>query len=303
VIEAARRAAGRTPTPKEVSAYWSQKAWRDIGADPCRWFRLLAYKTALFANHAEIPDNYNYSFMSGRFAPLRFNPFGFWILAPFAIAGLGVAIARGGRWKLIVLVALVYTGSVFLFYVTARYRAPVVPFLALLAALAVEQLVAWLKKQDFQRALVFCVVIFGLFVAVSKPLVPENLGFDREYYALGNMEMERGNFEGAIESYLSALDSRSYSPEIENNLGAAYLSAAGRNGINRSIYLEAAAFHLRLAVELNPHSFEAWKNLGLAQSAAGHTENARRALLRALELAPGPHQHGKVRRILKSISQ
>jgi 4-amino-4-deoxy-L-arabinose transferase-like glycosyltransferase len=303
VVTVVREAIGRDPSPKEVSAYWSQKAWQDIGADPGRWCGLLALKAALFANRAEIPDNYNYSFMSARLWPLRRNPFGFHLLAPFAIVGLGMAIARGGRWWLIVLIVLAYTGSVVMFYVTARYRAPVVPFLAVLAALAVEQTARWLLEQDYQRVFVVVVVLFALFVAVATPLVPAELGFGREYYALGNMQMEQGNHEGAIDNYMYALEYEPGSVQLMNNLGAAYLRAAGQDQSNRQAYLTQGAAYLERAVERRPAYFEAWKNLGLARAASGDAESAQEAFLKALQLAPNRQKREKILRILESISQ
>lgn len=297
----ARAVLGRGPTPSEVSAYWSTMAWRDIGEQPGRWLRLLAFKTALFANHAEIPDNYNYQFMSGQLSPLRCNPVGFYLLAPLAIAGLGMAMARGGRWRLIVLVVLAYAGSVIIFYVTARYRVPLVGLLAILAALAVEQVVAWFAARDYRKALAAAVAVVGLFIVVAMPLVPSELGFGREYYALGIIQHEEGRYESAIASYLHALDYQGASAQLENNLGAAYLRAAARTEAADSSRLAAALRHLRRAVELNPSYFEAWKNLGIALAAIADPEGAKGALLEALRLAPDTRTRERVRRVLKSV--
>jgi 4-amino-4-deoxy-L-arabinose transferase-like glycosyltransferase len=246
VVTVVREAIGRDPSPKEVSAYWSQKAWQDIGADPGRWCGLLALKAALFANRAEIPDNYNYSFMSARLWPLRRNPFGFH---------------------------------------------------------AVEQTARWLLEQDYQRVFVVVVVLFALFVAVATPLVPAELGFGREYYALGNMQMEQGNHEGAIDNYMYALEYEPGSVQLMNNLGAAYLRAAGQDQSNRQAYLTQGAAYLERAVERRPAYFEAWKNLGLARAASGDAESAQEAFLKALQLAPNRQKREKILRILESISQ
>lgn len=302
-VAAVRKALGREPSPPEVSGYWSARAWRDIGRNPGRWIRLLAFKTALLFNHVEIPDNYNYGFMSERLSPLRSSPVTFFLLIPFAICGLGIAIARGGQWRLTVLVVLVYGGSVVLFYVTSRYRAPLAPFFAILSALAVEQVLKWVASRDFQRALVFCVAIFALFVAAAKPLVSEELGFGREYYALGNMEFQRGDYDRAIENYISATEYHPASAQLENNLGAAYVQKAKRRERDCSSLLGFAVIHLERAVELRPDYFEAWKNLGLAHVQTGDNRGAIEALRRALFLAPDYDRHRRTSLILQSISQ
>lgn len=298
-----REAMDREPSPGEVSSYWSGRARRDITEDPGRWLGLLCLKTALLANYAEIPDNYSFSFMSQRLAPLRMNPVGFLLITPFALAGLGIAIARGGRWRIVAAVVVVYSCSVIAFYVTARYRIPAMPLLVLLGALAVEQVVRWFTSRDYRRALILLIVIFAFFAAAARPLVPFELGFGREYYALGNMQLEQGEYASAVESYESALEYHPYSAFVENNLGAAYLRAGQKRQIDAGLSQTAATAHLQRAVGLAPGYFEAWKNLGLAHAALGDTESARQALNRAFQLAPNWPQKEKVRRILDAVSR
>ncbi len=294
-----REALGRKPSPGEVSSYWFDRARRDIAERPGRWVGLLGLKVALFANGAEIPDNYNYSFMSRRLTPLRLNPVGFLLIVPFGLAGLGMAIARGGRWRIVAVIVLVYAISVVAFYVTARYRTPVVPFLALLAALAVEQIVRWFASGDYRRALIALVAVFAFFAAASRTLVPAELGFGREYYALGNMQLKEGDYADAVKSYESALEYHPYSAVIENNLGATYITAMHYSEAG----VAAAKAHLQRAVDLAPGYFEAWKNLGLVHVTLGDREKASEAFNRAYELAPEHSQRKKMRRMLEAISR
>jgi tetratricopeptide (TPR) repeat protein len=145
--------------------------------------------------------------------------------------------------------------------------------------------------------------MFVFFAAAARPLVPAQLGFGREYYVLGNMQLEQGAYESAVESYKSALGHRPDSAFVENNLGAAYLKAAQKDKSNASLLLAEGAAHLKRAAELAPGYFEAWKNLGLARAALGDTEGAQEALYRALQLAPGYSQRERVHRILQAISR
>jgi len=302
-VAAAREALAREPSPRDVSAYWSGRAWEDISARPSRWFGLLVFKSTLFVNAAEIPDNYNYSFVSRQMAPLIASPFGFYLIAPLALAGLGVALARGGRLRMLAILTMAYCASVVIFYVTSRYRAPVYPFFAVFAALAVEDFAARIARQDFQRALILLVAVFGLFVAVNRELVPAELGYDREYYVLGTVKLENGDWAGAADSLMEALELHPYSAQVENNLGASYLRAARDKDANKATFLEISASHLRRATELEPDYFAAWKNLGLAMAMSGRTGEAREAFETACRLAPTPEQRKKTCSILEQLGR
>src|SRR5262249_12586038 len=132
---------GRALTAGEVSAFYRDRAFAFIRDQPGRWSALLARKALLTFNAVEIPDTedqYTYALCS-------------WILRLAIVWNFGTlfgAAVLGAWWRrsewrrlwIFCAIALVYAGSVVLFYVFARYRFVLVPPLALLAGVTVSEI-------------------------------------------------------------------------------------------------------------------------------------------------------------------
>jgi tetratricopeptide (TPR) repeat protein len=117
-------------------------------AHPLEELRLAGTKFRFFFNAIEPATNLNYHYGREWSSLLRVLPFGFGVLAPLGL--LGAWWGRGReRWFLMawILVGLV---TALLFYVSAEYRLPVVPVLAIFAAHALVVLFGALR--DFPRA-------------------------------------------------------------------------------------------------------------------------------------------------------
>lgn len=152
VVENLERDAGRELTTNEVSGWFRARALEWIGAHPGEFVALTLRKAALFWGPAELAHNKDVAAEKRHSTVLRFLPFPFPLLAFAAFAGLGLYVAgrrsraevaaspeeRRARDELVVLVAglaLVFFLSVLPFFAAARYRVPVLPWLALLAGL------------------------------------------------------------------------------------------------------------------------------------------------------------------------
>ncbi|KPL19005.1 MAG: hypothetical protein AMJ92_05430 [candidate division Zixibacteria bacterium SM23_81] len=140
-IALAEEAEGRSLKASEVSNYWFKRGLKFVQDDPGAYLRLLLKKLALFWGGAEISNNKNIYFYSSmtpllailiRPGPI-FCPFG--ILAPLALVGMLLAWRRKERkGQLLTVFVFSYMASVVLFFVNARYRLPVIPFLLPFAA-------------------------------------------------------------------------------------------------------------------------------------------------------------------------
>ncbi|HKY31989.1 MAG TPA: glycosyltransferase family 39 protein [Candidatus Polarisedimenticolia bacterium] len=134
--EAARRL-GRPSgslTRKESSDFWLAEGLRWIRSHPGDFAALVGRKMLIFWNHYELPDNHHYDHHR-RLVPLLGMPLlTFGLLAPLAAAGM-VLTAR--RWRDLLCLYLIgggYLASVMLFFVFGRFRLPLIPVLAVLAA-------------------------------------------------------------------------------------------------------------------------------------------------------------------------
>ncbi len=134
--ELAERARQRSLTPGEVSSYWTEQALAFITSQPGDWLALVGRKIALLWNRSEMLDTESQESYEEISPVLRVlgvvGHFG--VVVPLALVGLiGAWPDRRRLWPFFALLAA-YAASVVLFYVFARYRFPLVPFLLLLAA-------------------------------------------------------------------------------------------------------------------------------------------------------------------------
>src|SRR5688572_17857510 len=140
--EVAEASVGRSLSASEVSSYWTGRALGYITGQPLDWLRLMGRKTLLLVNRHEMLDTESQQSYAEWSTPLGalgwLSHFG--VLVPVAL--LGIIITWPDRRRLWILHALTiaYALSVVMFYVFARYRYPLVPFLLLFAAAGVTHI-------------------------------------------------------------------------------------------------------------------------------------------------------------------
>ena len=128
-IDLAERATGRSLSPAEVSAFWTDRALSFITSQPWAWMRLMGRKTLLLVNRTEMLDTESQESYAEWSTPLRIGSIvgHFGVLVP--LAAIGLIWTWPDRRRLWVLYALAgaYAASVVLFFIYARYRYPLVP--------------------------------------------------------------------------------------------------------------------------------------------------------------------------------
>ncbi len=142
MVTVAEKELGRSLKPSEVSRFWSRKAWVFWLEQPGAALRLYGEKLRMLMSREEPPNHLSYEFMRRQmvtFLGWLFVDFG-WI-APLAALGLYFQIRKGltaTTWLLVgYLVALIL--SLLPFFITDRYRLPLVPILILFAALGIVE--------------------------------------------------------------------------------------------------------------------------------------------------------------------
>jgi tetratricopeptide (TPR) repeat protein len=279
----AEAAAGRSLKPSEVSSFYAGRALDYIRSQPGRALRILGRKLLLFWNATEIAQIEDPALYRDLIPLLRAPLVGFGLAGPLALLGFGLALARPRRRPLILVTLFVatFTLSVVLFFVTARYRAPIVPALLLLAAFAAVELVRRARGAlhggggNLVRTLGWPLAAFaGLAVVAHLNLVT----IDRAaaYISLGIALSDEGRNEEAIAALEKAVAHSPRDPVSRYNLGAAFLKA-GR--------LEAAAATFRDAVTMMPASIAGWGGLGESHARLGQAADAAAAFRRAATLA------------------
>ena len=279
VAEAALK---RPLRPSEVSAFYTRRTLDYLRADPGRALRILGRKLLLFWNATEIAQIEDPALYRDLVPLLKAPLVSFGVAGPLALAGLSLALAGERRRRLLLLTLFVaaFVLSVVAFFVTARYRAPGVPVLLLLAAFAVMEIGRRARRAAHRvrgaaRQLAWpALALAGAGAIAHLDLVHTDRG--AAYISLGIALADEGRDEEAIAAFARAVEAAPGDPVSRYNLGAAYLKA-GR--------IEAAAATFRRAVEIAPRSATGWAGLGESQARLGQAGPAAAAFRRAAVLA------------------
>lgn len=163
-----RQALGREPKESEVSQWFFARGldfWRE---DPRAALALTGLKARYLAGRQEWPNNKCLYTFVDEFAPLTgLLPVGFWIVGPLGLLGLVLALREPRRLFPLWGFVLVYAASIVPFFVSARFRAPIVPFLILLGAHALTWLVARARRRDWRALAPALVALAALAVFVN----------------------------------------------------------------------------------------------------------------------------------------
>lgn len=274
----ADRELGRSVKAGELSSFYYSKGWTFLKKQPLLSLRFMIRKTALFFNQFEISNNKHISYYA-RLSPwlpplLNFN-FGF--LVPFALLGIWVTWKQSTARIAFSLIVL-YMISVILFFVTSRFRMPVIPYLSLFAAAGCWWIVELLKNRAPQKAFApLLVLIPGILLAHINlwDLTEAPIGWAR--YMDGNAYMNLNQLDSARTCFLDAIRDQQAVGRAQLNLGVIAL----RQGDTTK-----ALEWYELSRESEPANADVWNNLGAVYEWRGDTANATEAYRRALELRP-----------------
>lgn len=260
--ELAEHALGRTLTPAEVSSYWTDQALDFITTRPGDWLKLTGRKFLLLWNASEMLDTESQESYAEWSWPLRaggwFGHFG--VLVPLALLGAWLAWPDRRRLAILYGMTIAYAASVLLFYVFARYRLPLVPFLMLFAGVTLVSAFDRLRILADNRR------------ARRRDLESNNTGANVPVPVASALFSAHSAISAMILLTASAvftnwpvLSTPLMRAITENNLATA-LNAAGK--------ADEAVAHYRRAIAIQPDYAPAYNNLGVALRARGQVDEA-----------------------------
>ncbi len=206
----AERAVGRPLSPAEVGRYWSSQAFAFITRRPGDWIALLGQKLLTLWNGYEISDNYHYHFMRTNFLPLLLPLVTFRLVAPLALVGAVLPFWRRRDLTALYLVCFGYLATLLIFYVRGRYRIPAVPFLVVLAAVAVDRIVDAIQWRRWSSVATMAgfLTVAGIFTnheyceaahhGMARICLGGDLWFDDEWLKLAEWYRNNGQVDRAI---------------------------------------------------------------------------------------------------------
>lgn len=291
-IRLAEEAEGRPLRPSEVSDYWYGRAldwWRE---HPGRALALTARKTVLLLSGAEFGNNRDIRLFFREFAPMGLPFLGLLaVMTPLAAVGAVSLARRGGpAGRTVLLYAVVYGATLVMFFVTARYRVPLRPVLALLAVEGGRVLATEVRRRPLRGGLTVALVAL-LAVAVNRnPWVAAYDPSPAQFYqSVANLHHENGNLPEALGWEKRALAVDPAYPEGNLNLGSMYMELG-------EVEPAIGAFERERA--LDPDDARNLASLAQALDRAGRTEEAEQVYTEAeaggLEDAPALYNHALI---------
>jgi tetratricopeptide (TPR) repeat protein len=272
-------------------------------------------KVRYFLNDYEVSLNVDFYFIKfiSPFHRVQIPWFGF--VFPFSVIGLAVGwrkspFARTAGALFVVMYAL----SVLVFFVSARYRLPMVPILIVFAGAG---LVLWYDLWRRWRwrpatALTVAAVVLGACVMWPPPGIRRDGAFGQSYYRYGKFYFDQGEYEKTVSYLKKATD---LTPEMYQGftmLGMAYenlgqldtaletfwrgtIVAPNKADMHynfaialvRGGQLGQALPSLNRAVELDPSYAAAWMQLAEVYIGLGDYRRAELAYRSVVELLPG----------------
>ncbi len=275
---------GHALSPSQESAFWTRRALAFIARDPLEASGLLARKIYFLLNGFEISNNKDLYFFK-QYSPVlnwtlwkRGLAFPGGLLIPLAVMGLLFSATRRNT-RVFRLFLLCQALAIVLFFVCARFRVAILPALIPFAvwgtAETVRRVRIGVRPPD---------VVIGL--AGAAFLFLSNSSFFgvaaaarwQDYYDLGLVHVERGEFAEAASAFEEALRLKSDDLSVLYNLGLVRMNLGDLN---------QAAACFGSVLERDPGAVSARNNLGIALGRMGRLDDAEREFRKVLEQDPG----------------
>ncbi|MCP4665732.1 MAG: tetratricopeptide repeat protein [Deltaproteobacteria bacterium] len=246
------------PEPGSTSRLWFSRGLEAISDDPLAWLKLLGKKAFAFFNGMEFRNNIGYNWFRQDIACLKIPFVQYWPVSALGLLGmvLGLLYRKKAPQRTMILLWIAgYFTVGLIFFVTARFRLPAVPFMMILAAWALFRPF----EKDGRSAKRFAASAFLvlLLLTLTWPgwFDPAKGASSRDYINLGNVYRKNKKPQKAIAAYSKAYGTSPLDAEGWFLAGTTYLNAR---------HIDQAVTHLTKAARLCPTGVDILLNLGNA---------------------------------------
>ncbi len=280
---------GQNMKPSEVSSFYYRRALRFMSEDPGRWLGLILKKLSYFWNSYEISNNQNLYFFRQFASVTGILPPLFFIISPLSIIGLVSIFRRERIYHIIGYFIIAYMLTVVAFFVTSRFRLPVLPLLIILASSALFKIIEMIRQRDFKTLIAICLALLILFPLTSIDLFGiSHSSFAMSHFSLGNVYLKKGIPDRALDEYEKAIQLAPCVPSAHLNRGIIYFGKLDFENARREFNLE---------IEKCRRSAQAHNNLSVLDRLQGDPKSALRQAREAIAESP-PYLEAYVNEIL-----
>jgi len=265
--------------------FYYGEAGRYAAAEPLSFAGGLGGKAVQIVSSREIPRNVDiylfrqWSWILGGLV-WKAGPFGFpfGLLLPLAL--LGFFLSRRRIPLILPLAVIVYSLSIVLVFVTARYRLPVVPLLAVAAGAGIVGLARMGRSRQGKRLFAAAAFFAGavLLATLPGPFSSEKIDYESELHCcLADTLKRAGSIDRAAEEFQKAID-------IDRENADAHVNLAELHFIKGR--MEDAIESCRRALDINPDLPQALCNLAVWLKNEGSLDEAAELCRRGLKIRP-----------------
>jgi len=273
----AEAALGHSPLrSSEVSHYWRVRAMNCVIKHPVRFIKLLFLKCYYFWGRAEIAQIYSMEQMKELMPALRWRLVNFTLVGALALIALGLFLLKPERQKMLLLsIIVMYMISLIPFFMTARYRIPIVPILCLVAAYTVNIMATWVRGRCWKYVL----IAVGMWMLLIFMLNDSGVSMEKDeatqyHNTLGLIYKSESRITEAITEYQKSLSIQPTSYAFAN-LATLYH--------DQKDFAQAIHFYGE-AIRLEPDNARMYFNIAQSCLASGRFDDARRYFEKAVAL-------------------
>ncbi len=279
----------RIETFEDQSRFWIKEVFSYILSNPLKWIKDMVKKGILFFNSYEFPRNFSYK---------TFEEYSFIAKLPFMKLNLVMPLGIGGLIILAfpkfrnnvnesvylpVSVFFIYSCTIILFFVSGRYRLPVIPFLIMFSSFFIYSFYCSIKERNIKIIAIMTALLPILTVALNinyfSSSYPYKINPSYSYTLTGKTLLSNKKYDQALRFFRKGenmpIDDSTY--QIYRSLGHFHAETGDK---------ERAMEYFGKAIELNPRDYRAAKSLGFEHKMRGHFDKALQYLDKAREIAP-----------------
>jgi tetratricopeptide (TPR) repeat protein len=298
----------------EVSRFWFNESINFIRENPYKEIGLLWKKFLLFLNSYEIANHNNYYFFK-RFSTLLSMPLiSFGVIAPLGLLGILLSLKHWRRYLLLYIFLVLYSASIILFFVTARYRLPSLSIIILFGAYALWWYFEKIKEKGYKQVFLSLLPLSLFIVLVNHGIEGfySTVNFDQEYNKLGYVYYQKGMYDNSISAYNQSLLISPNDASTHYLLGTTYVKMGNHDKAEKEFkdslvlksdrpyahyklgmifYLKGklsdAMKHLQEEIEIQPDFTQAHYNLAVIYDEMGLLDEAIKSYAKTIELDSG----------------
>ncbi len=171
-----------------MNAYWRSKLFMSIVEEPAYWLALMMRKVYYLFNNYEQYNNKTYSFHKQLSPFLRWNPIGWGLLLIFYIGGCMLGFRdHPSEYRLLLILFVVYAAGILLFYISSRFRLPLMALLCLGSAGWSSLSQHWRQMNGIFKTSFILIIIITSIVSFSNLFkVRDKSTFIQDYLLMAN---------------------------------------------------------------------------------------------------------------------